>query len=56
MMPGLTEPVVLSIAEFQRLSRRESGVAPSFVDHLLGLPQDDGLFERSRARPRSVDL
>ena len=53
---GKPAAVVLSIAEFQRLSRRESGVAPSFVDHLLGLPQDDGLFERSRARPRSVDL
>ena len=53
---GKPAAVVLSIAEYQRLSRRESGAEPSFVDHLLGMPQDDGSFERSRVRPRSVDL
>ena len=53
---GKPAAVVLSIAEYQRLSRREAGVVSSFVDHLLSLPQDDGSFERSRVRPRSVDL
>jgi antitoxin Phd len=53
---GKPAAVVLSIAEYQRLSQRESGTAPSFVEHLLGMPQDDSTFERSRARPRGVDL
>src|SRR5438132_8663223 len=36
---GKPAAVVLSIAEYRRLSRRESGAVPSFVDHLLGLPR-----------------
>jgi hypothetical protein len=29
---------------------------PSFVDHLLAMPQDDGFFERSRAAPRDPEF
>jgi prevent-host-death family protein len=53
---GKPAAVVLSIAEYQRLSRHESGAASSFVEHLLGMPQDDGTFEFTRVRPRRVDL
>jgi antitoxin Phd len=53
---GKPAAVVLSIAEYQRLSQRESGASPSFVEHLLGMPQGDSTFERSRASPHGVDL
>ena len=53
---GKPAAVILSIAEYQRLIEREAGAAPSFVDHLLGMPQDDNTFERTRAKPRNVDF
>ena len=52
---GKPAVVVLSVAEYQRLSRRKAAEAANFVDHLLGMPQDDGLFERGRIKPRNVD-
>ena len=30
---------------------REVGVTPSFVDHLLDMPQDNGAFKRTRCVP-----
>jgi hypothetical protein len=48
--------VVLSIAEYQRLSRREAGEALNFADHLLSMPQDDGSLQRGRIKPRNVDF
>jgi antitoxin Phd len=53
---GKPAAVVVSVAEYQRLRRREAGATPSFVDHLLGMPQDDGTFERSRVKPRGIDF
>jgi antitoxin Phd len=48
--------VVLSVAEYQRLTEREAAETPNFVDHLLGIPQDDGSFERGRVKPRNADF
>jgi antitoxin Phd len=53
---GKPAAIVLSIEEYQRLSRQEAEAAPSFVDHLLAIPQDDGAFERSRVKPRNIDF
>jgi antitoxin Phd len=51
---GKPAVVVLSIAEYQRLTQRETADAPNFVDHILGIPQDDGSFERGRVKPRNI--
>jgi antitoxin Phd len=53
---GKPAVVVLSIAEYHRLSRREAGEAPNFADHLLSMPQDDGSLQRGRIKPRNVDF
>jgi len=53
---GKPAVVVLSVDEYRRLSQREAAATPNFVDHLLDMPQDDGSFEHSRAKPRNVDL
>ena len=53
---GRPAVVVLSVAEYQRLTERQSAETPNFVDHLLGIPQDDGSFERGRVKPRNVDF
>jgi antitoxin Phd len=53
---GKPAVVVLSVAEYERLRRREAVDTPSFIDHLVNMPQDDGAFERGRVKPRSVDL
>lgn len=53
---GRPAVVVLSIAEYQRLVRRNDAEAPSFVDHLLDLPQDGRAIERARVRPRDIDF
>jgi antitoxin Phd len=51
---GKPAVVVLSVAEYRRLTQRESADAPNFVDHILDMPRDDGLFERGRVKPRSA--
>ncbi len=38
--------VVVAADEYARLRRLESLTAPSFADHLLAMPTDDGEFER----------
>ncbi|MBV8132830.1 MAG: type II toxin-antitoxin system Phd/YefM family antitoxin [Alphaproteobacteria bacterium] len=53
---GKPAVVVLSVAEYQRLSQREAAEAGNFVDHLLAMPQDDGVFERGRVKPRNIDF
>jgi antitoxin Phd len=53
---GKPAVVVLSIAEYRRLTRREAAETPNFVDHLLAMPQHDGSFERARVKPRNVDF
>ena len=51
---GRPAVVVLSVAEYRRLTERQSAETPNFVDHLLGIPQDDRVFERGRVKPRNV--
>ena len=48
--------VVIDVAEYERLPRLEQARAPSFVDMLLAIPQDDGEFPRVEVRMRNVDL
>ena len=53
---GKPAVVVLSVAEYQRLSRREAAETPNFAYHLLAMFQQDGSFERARVKPRNVDF
>ncbi len=53
---GKPAVMVVSVEEYERLSRSGDGARPSFVDHLLAMPQDDGDFERSAVSLRDVDL
>ena len=43
---GVPAAVVLSIEEFEKFQRFEAAQSPSFIDHLLSIPTDDGEFER----------
>jgi antitoxin Phd len=52
---GKRAVVVVSVVEYDRLCRRETGDTPSFADHLLAMPQDDGAFERARVAPRDIE-
>ncbi|MBF0562974.1 MAG: type II toxin-antitoxin system Phd/YefM family antitoxin [Alphaproteobacteria bacterium] len=51
---GKPAVVVLSVQEYERLNQRDAVGAPSFVDHLMFIPQDDGEFERPSTFPRDV--
>ena len=53
---GKPAVVVVSVVEYDRLCRRQTAETPSFVDHLLAMPQDDGVFERSQAAPRDPEF
>jgi antitoxin Phd len=53
---GKATVVVVDVAEYDRLRSAEKANAPSFVELLLSMPQDDGDFPRSEARLRDVDL
>lgn len=53
---GKPAVVVLSVQEYERLHQRHAVGAPSFVDHLLSMPQDDATFERLSATPREVEF
>lgn len=53
---GKPAVVVLSVHEYERLHLRHDAGAPSFVDHLLSMPQGDGEFERRPVTPREVDF
>jgi prevent-host-death family protein len=45
---GKPAVVILSIAPDEQLSGRRPRAKPSFVDHLLAMPKDDGSFDRAR--------
>ena len=47
---GIPSAVVLSMEEFEKFQRYEAAKAPSFIDHLLSMPTDDGEFERVDVR------
>lgn len=59
---GVPAVVVLSVEDYQRLCQVEKAAAPTFIDHLLAIPQatDDDTFElppRSRDyHPREIDF
>jgi antitoxin Phd len=52
---GKPAVVVLSVVDYQRLARRPAAKKPSFIDHLLAMPNDDGEFERAAIAPRDVE-
>jgi prevent-host-death family protein len=53
---GKPAVVVVDVAEYDRLRQLERAKAPSFVDVLLAMPQDDGEFPRRAVRMRDPEL
>jgi len=53
---GQRVSVVVSAEEYERLKALEKGTAPGFASLLLGMPQDDGEFERMPLQPRNIEL
>ena len=53
---GQPAVVVLAVEEYERLCRLELANAPSFVELLLEIPQDDGEFERLQLEPRPLNF
>jgi prevent-host-death family protein len=53
---GKPAVVVVAAEEYERLRQLERLKAPTFVEHLLSMPKDDGEFERLLARPRAPDI
>ena len=43
---GKPAVVVVDAADYERLRQLEQAQAPSFKDHLLAMPRDEGSFER----------
>lgn len=53
---GVPAVVVVSAEEYERLHQIEKMQQPSFADHLLAMPRDDGKFEPLPLTLRDVDL
>jgi antitoxin Phd len=53
---GKPAVVVVNVAEYERLRQLERAKAPSFVEVILAMPQDDGEFPRRIVRMRDLDL
>jgi antitoxin Phd len=53
---GTPAVVVIAAEDYARLRSFEKAAQPSFVDHLLAMPCDDGNFERIEADPRATDF
>ena len=53
---GRAAVVVISVQDYARFKELESKGAPSFVDHLLAMPQDGEEFERVEIEPRDPGL
>lgn len=51
---GKPAVVVLSVADYRRLVGRDGAGTPSFIDHLLDMPQDGGTIERAHIRARTI--
>jgi len=49
---GKPADVIVDADSFAELGRLERLHSPSFVDHLLAMPRDDGDFDRLEARLR----
>ncbi|MDO9162119.1 MAG: type II toxin-antitoxin system Phd/YefM family antitoxin [Methylococcaceae bacterium] len=52
---GVPAAVVLSIEEFEKFQRFDAAQSPSFIDHLLSMPTDDGEFERMDVQLRDFE-
>lgn len=52
---GKPAVVVVSAAEYDRLQTMERQSVPSFKDHLMAIPKDDGAFERLEGRLRDME-
>jgi antitoxin Phd len=53
---GKPAVVVVDVAEYERLRHLERAKAPSFVEVILAMPQDNGEFPRRNVRMRDLDL
>ena len=53
---GKPAVVVVNVVEYERLRQLERAKAPSFVEVILAMPQDDGEFPRRSVRMRDLDL
>ena len=53
---GKAAVVIVDAADYERLRQLERAQAPSFKDHLLAMPRDDGAFERMDGELREVEL
>lgn len=51
---GKPAVVVVAAGEYARLRHLERLKAPTFVDHLLAMPTDDGAFARLHGRLRET--
>jgi antitoxin Phd len=47
--------VVLSVAEYERRTGKAKN-RPSFIEHLLAMPRDDGEFDRVQIEPRDIEF
>jgi antitoxin Phd len=52
---GIPAAVVISVGEFEKLKQLEAQQLPTFVDHLLSMPADNGKFERTTVKMRDLD-
>lgn len=50
---GKRAVVVVAAEEYDRLRKLEKRHAPSFKEHLLSMPKDDGSFERMKVKFRN---
>jgi antitoxin Phd len=46
----------VDVAEYERLRHLERAKAPSFVEVILAMPQDNGEFPRRNVRMPDLDL
>jgi antitoxin Phd len=53
---GKPAVVIVAADEYDRLRQLERLRAPSFVEHLLAMPKDDGEFERLEVRIRDPEF
>ncbi|MEO5348789.1 MAG: type II toxin-antitoxin system Phd/YefM family antitoxin [Magnetococcus sp. YQC-3] len=53
---GIPAVVVLAAEEYERLQQVENLHRPTFKEHLLAMPVDDGEFERMGVMPREAHL
>ena len=53
---GKPAVVVLSVADYEKLKQKAAQQRPSFVEHLLAMPKDDGVFDRAKIKLRNVEF